>query len=163
MDQVNQEVKASTPAPKANPSTPLGTGKKLSKGKIIGLVVLVVVIWFLGVQWFAAERYKMLVNVKAEDNIMGINPLAENLDFGDLSHNLGATRIVTLKNDSKSDRYILIWKQGEIADMVKTEKNSYVLKAGEELKIEFTIQIPPSAEPRGYQGKAIIFRWPKIF
>ena len=122
---------------------------------IIGVIILIVVIS----QIVLAAKYKMLVNVVEGENIMGINPLAESLDFGDLSRNLGANRLVTLKNDSNGDRYILVWKRGEISDMVDLNKNNFTLESGEEVKLEFTIQIPPSAEARQYKGKATIFRW----
>jgi len=137
--------------------------KKMSKVKLIGLIIVLVVIWFLAIQIMAAETYQMVVVVKEEENIMGVNPLAESLDFGDLSRNLGSTRIVTLNNSSGGGRYILVWKRGEIGDMVTLNKNNFVLKPGEEIKLEFTIQIPPSAEPRQYKGKATIFRWPKFW
>ena len=137
--------------------------KKMSKGAIIGLIILLVFVWFMAVQIMAAERYSMQVQVKGEENIMGVNPLGESLDFGDLSRNLGATRFVTLRNDSNRDRYILVWKRGEIADMVKLNKNNFNLKAGEEEKLEFNIQIPPSAESKYYYGKAMVFKWPKLW
>jgi hypothetical protein len=137
--------------------------KKLSKAKIILIIIALVIIWFIAVQLIAAEKYDMVVNIKEEENIMGINPLADKLDFGDLSRNLGSSRIVTLKNDSGSDRYILIWMRGEISDMVELNKNNFTLKSGEEVKLEFRVQVPPSAEVKIYEGKASIFKWPKLF
>lgn len=137
--------------------------KKMSKPKIIGIVLILVIIWFLAIQFMAAETYDMLVLVKDEENVMGVNPLTENLDFGDLSRELGSTRFVSLNNSSEGDRYILVWKRGEISDMVTLLKNNFVLGPGEEIKLEFTIFIPPSAEARVYEGKATIFRWPKLF
>jgi len=137
--------------------------KKISKPKLIALIVVLVIIWFLAVQVFAAERWDMVVVVKAEENIMGINPLDESLDFGDLSRNLGQTRYVKLVNGSKSDRYVMVWKWGEISDMVEIEKNNFVLEPGEEYKIGFKIQIPPSAETKQYKGKVMVFRLPKWF
>lgn len=148
-----QPIEAKTEKPK----------RKMSKAKAIIILAAVVVVWFLAVQFLAAERYGMQVNVKAEENVMGVNPTDESLDFGDLSRNLGATRIVTLKNSSKSDKYILVWLRGEVAGMIKLNKNNFVLKPGEEVKLEFALQVPPSAEPRIYKGTAMIFRWPKIF
>lgn len=136
---------------------------KMSKIKAIIILAAVVVVWFLAVQFLAAERYGMQVNVKAEENVMGVNPTDESLDFGDLSRNLGATRIVTLKNSSKSDKYILVWMRGEAAGMIKLNKNNFSLKPGEEVKLEFALQVPPSAEPRIYKGTAMIFRWPKMW
>ena len=155
-----KEVQAGQGTPASKEKQPR---KKMSKGKIIGLVILVAIIWFIAIQIMAAETYKMTVQVKDEENIMGINPLGDSLDFGDLSRNLGATRYVALKNDSDKDRYILVWKRGEISDMVKLNKNNFTLEAGSEVKLEFSIQIPPSAEPKIYNGKATIFRWPKWF
>jgi len=137
--------------------------KKISVIKIIGLVIVLVIIWFLAIQVMAAERYDMLVNVKEEEDVMGINPLDDSLDFGDLSRGLGATRYVSLQNDSGKDRYILVWKRGEIADMIKLNQTNFVLKTGEETKLEFTLKVPPSAEAKQYKGKVMIFRWPKLF
>ena len=159
MEKLQTEGKGVT----AGKGTPAKPRKKMSKPKLIGLIVVLAIIWLIAIQVMAAQTWDMVVVVKEEENIMGVNPLAENLDFGDLSRNLGATRLVTLKNDSKSNRYILVWLRGEINDMVDLNKNNFVLKPGEEVKLEFTIQIPPSAEPRIYKGKATIFRWPKPF
>lgn len=139
------------------------TKKKLSKSKIVALIIVLIIIWFLAVQVMAAERYQMQVSIREEENVMGVNPLGESLDFGDLSRNLGATRFVTLKNDSNKDRYIMVWKRGEIADMVVVSKSNFTLQSGEEEKLEFTIQVPPSAEIKVYKGKVMIFKWPKIF
>lgn len=136
---------------------------KMSKAKAIIILAAVVIVWFLAVQIMAAERYSMQINVKAEENVMGVNPLTESLDFGDLSRNLGATRIVTIKNNSQSDKYILVWLRGEIASLVKVNKNNFTLKPGEEVKLEFALQVPPSAQVKLYKGTAMIFRWPKIF
>jgi len=141
--------------------------KKRKIGRIIGLIVILVAIWFISIQIMAAERYDMKVQVvEFEDGIrpvMGINPTGESLDFGDLSHGIGSTRYVSLKNDSSKDRYILVWKRGEIADMVQLSKSAFVLKAGEEIQLEFSTHIPPSAEYRYYTGKVMIFKWPKLF
>lgn len=153
----NGSTIAKAPVEKSKPK------KKMSKVKLVGLVIVLVIIWFIAIQVMAAETYDMVVNVKEEENIMGVNPLAENLDFGDLSRGLGSTRLVTLNNSSGGDRYILIWKRGEISDMVDLSENNFTLESGEEVKLEFTITIPPSAEARQYKGKATIFRWPKLF
>jgi len=163
-----KEVSAGKGTPATNAPAPKKSRKKMSKGKIVGIVIVVLVIWFGAVQFMAAERYQMQVQVveplEGEKSLMGVNPTGESLDFGDLSHNLGATRYVTLKNVSNRDRYILIWKRGGISDMVKLNQNNFVLKTGEEVKLEFTISIPPSAEiDKYYKGKVMIFRWPKLF
>ena len=138
-------------------------GKKMSKGKIIGWIIVLVVVWIVAVQILAAERYDMQVQVKEEENVMGINPLGDSLDFGDLSRNLGATRFVSMTNESGNDRYVIVWKRGEISGMVEVSQSNFTLESGEEVKLDFAIQIPPSAEFRYYYGKVMIFKWPKWF
>ena len=159
---MQESTELNQPMPE-KPKDDIRPKKKMSKGKIIGWIIVLVVIWIVAVQIMAAERYAMQVNVKEGENIMGINPLGDSLDFGDLSHNLGATRFVSMKNESDTDRYIIVWKRGEISDMVDLNKNNFTLESGEEVKLEFTIQIPPSAEFRYYYGKVMIFKWPKWF
>lgn len=133
---------------------------KLAKKIIIG--ILVVIVLFVIVQIVNAAKYKMVVNVVEGENVMGINPLADKLDFGDLSRNNGMTRYVTMTSGGGISTYVLVWKIGEISDLVKIDKSSFVLKPGEEEKISFEIQIPPSAEIKKYSGRVWIFRLPKI-
>ena len=125
---------------------------------IVGIIALIVV-----VQVVNAAKYKMVVNVVEGENIMGINPLADKLDFGDLSRNNGMTRYVTLTSGGETSTYIMVWKIGEISDLIKLNKNYFTLNPGEEVKLSFEINIPPSAEIQKYSGWTIIFRLPKIF
>ena len=126
---------------------------------IIGVIIVVV----LAVQVINAAKYKMVVNVVEGENIMGINPLADKLDFGDLSRNNGMTRYVTLKSSGGIPVYIAVFRIGEIADLVKLDKNFFTLNPGEEVKLAFEIKIPPSAQTKKYSGWTIIFRLPKVF
>lgn len=133
---------------------------KLVKKIIIG--ILIVIALFVIVQIVNAAKYKMVVNVVEGENVMGVNPLADKLDFGDLSRNSGMTRYVTMKSGGGISTYVLVWKMGGISDLVKVDKSSFVLKPGEEVKLSFEIQIPPSAEIKKYSGSVWIFRLPKI-
>lgn len=132
----------------------------LIKKIIIGIIAVILLI--VVVQIVNAAKYRMIVNVVEGENVMGINPLADKLDFGDLSRNNGMTRYVTLKSGGGMATYIFVLKFGEISDLVKVDKSSFVLKGGEEAKIAFEISIPPSAPVKKYSGWTIIFRLPKI-
>jgi hypothetical protein len=134
----------------------------MSKIKTILGIVLAIVLLILVVQIVNAAKYKMVVNVVPGENIMGVNPLADKLDFGDLSRNNGMTRYVNLKSGGGIPTYIAVLKFGEIADLVKLDKNFFVLNPGEEVRLAFEINIPPSAETRQYSGWTVIFRLPKI-
>ena len=127
------------------------------------LAVLIIIVLVLTVQIVNAAKYKMLVNVVEGENVMGVNPLAESLDFGDLSRNNGMTRYVTLKSEGGTATYIMVWKVGGIADLVTLDKNNFVLNPGEEVRLAFTIAIPPSAETKKYSGWTMILRMPKVF
>lgn len=134
--------------------------KRFAKKLVIafGAVALL----FIAIQFINAAKYTMVVNVKDGQNIMGVNPLADNLDFGDLSRENGMTRYITLKNGGSALTYISIWTFGEISDLVKVDPGSFTLKPGEEKKVVFQISIPISAETRRYSGWVWIFRLPKI-
>jgi len=131
--------------------------------KKILLIILAIIALVLVVQFVNAGKYKMIVNVVAGDNVVGINPLADNLDFGDLSRNNGMTRYVSMKNNGKMEIRVMAIKFGEISDLVRLDKNNFILKPGEEVKLAFEIKIPPSAQTKKYTGWAIVFRIPKVF
>lgn len=138
---------------------------KIMKRKIkkILLVIVAILLLLAVIQIINAAKYKMVVNVVEGENVMGINPLAEKLDFGDLSRNNGMTRYVTMKSGGGISTYVLVLKFGEISDLVNVNKSAFTLKPGEEVKLVFEIKIPPSAEIKKYSGWAIIFRLPKFF
>ena len=84
--------------------------------KKILLIILAIIALVLVVQFVNAGKYRMIVNVVAGDNVVGINPLADNLDFGDLSRNNGMTRYVSMKNNGKMEIRVMAIKFGEISD-----------------------------------------------
>jgi hypothetical protein len=135
----------------------------MGKIKKIILIILIIILVYAIVQVVNAAKYKMIVNVKEGENIMGINPLTESLDFGDLSRNNGMTRYVKLNNNGGGSVFFAVFKFGEISDLVKIDKNFFVLKPGEEVKLAYEIQIPPSAQIKKYSGWTIIFRLPKLW
>ncbi len=137
--------------------------KPMSKIKAIGILAVIVIIWLVAVQIFAADRYEAVVNVVEGENQVGVNPLTDKLDFGDLSRDNGASRFVNLKNDGRAGKFIIVWKFGEISDLIKLSKNNFTLKPGEEYRLELNVYIPLSAETRQYKGKVWIFKWPKPF
>lgn len=135
----------------------------MSKIKVVILTIIAIIVVFALVQVVNAAKYKMLVNVKEGENVMGINPSSESLDFGDLSRNNGSTRYVNLKSGGSTSVYVAVFNMGEISDLIKLSQNFFTLKPGEEVKLAYEIQIPPSAEVRKYSGWTIIFRLPKFF
>ena len=64
----------------------------MSKIKKILIGIVAILVLLVVIQLVNAAKYKMVVNVVEGENVMGINPLADKLDFGDLSRNNGMTR-----------------------------------------------------------------------
>ena len=135
---------------------------KITLKKIVWGIVIVLV-FVVAVQIVVAEKYKAQVLVIEGEKTVGVNPTDEKLDFGDLSGDTSAIRYVTLKAGG-IDTYIMVWKFGSIAELIKISENNFVMKKGDEKKLEFNVYMPPSA-PVGekYTGRVWIFKLPKIF
>ncbi len=130
--------------------------------KIIIWAVALLLLTLAVSQYISAAKYEALVQVASDDKI-GVNPTDVRLDFGDLPKGRSSTRTVNLKSGGNTGSYVIVWKRGEISDLIKMNKNFFTLKPGTEEKLEFTIFIPDSAEYRYYKGKVVIFQIPKIW
>ena len=130
--------------------------------KIVIWIIVVVIGILLAIQYINAAKYPALVQVIKEDRI-GVNPTGDALDFGDLPRNRSAVRTVELKSDGNTASYIIIWKFGDISDLVKLDKDYFTMSRHTTEKVEFRIFVPNSAEYRYYRGKVIIFQIPKIW
>ncbi len=138
--------------------------RKISKKKIALYILLVIVLTAAAVQFLNASKYDALVQVKDTDTV-GVNPTGDRLDFGDLPRNRDAIRIVNLANQSpyKVSSLVVVWKYGDIADLMKLNKNNFVLEPGESERLEFTVHVPSSADYKYYRGKVVIFQIPKLW
>jgi hypothetical protein len=133
----------------------------VAKKIIWGIVIFI--LFVVLVQIGVADKYSAQVLVIEGEKKVGVNPTTENLDFGDLSADTTATRFVTL-NASGINTYILVWKFGSIAELIKLNKNNFTISKGQTEKLEFSLYMPPSA-PIGnkYTGKVWIFKLPKFW
>lgn len=133
----------------------------LFKKIIWGVVVLI--LFVAAIQIAVADKYSAQVLVIAGEKKVGVNPTALKLDFGDLSADTTATRFITLNADGM-DTYILVWKFGSIAELIKINKNNFIISQGQTEKLEFSLYMPPSAPiDKKYSGYVWIFKIPKIW
>jgi hypothetical protein len=150
---VGTEVfKAATAQPKPK--------RKIAKKIVWAIVALLVLV--LAVQYVNAAKYDALVQVIQEDKI-GVNPTDERLDFGDLPRDKSAVRSVTLASTGSLSSFIVVWKMGDISDLIKVSNNFFTLDKGKTEKLEFSLNVPNSAEYRYYKGRVVIFQIPKIW
>ena len=160
MDQENKDIPAETPA-----TTETTKPKKKTSlvKKFIWLVVLIL-LFILAVQIVNADKYSATVLPIEGEKKVGVNPTAESLDFGDLSKDTSANRYVTLKSSSGRDTYVWIVEFGALAQLIKIDDNKFILKAGQEKKVEFSLYMPSSATVgKRMNGYVWIFKMPKIW
>jgi hypothetical protein len=159
MEEINNQnyQTGSMPNVAEKPKCCSGLGKKIMWG-IIAFIVII-----LAVQIAVAEKYKAQVQVIEGEKKVGVNPTAEMLDFGDLSADTSATRIVSMKAGGM-DTFVHIAKIGGISDLIKPSENNFTMKSGDEKKIEFAMYMPKSA-PVGkwYKGYVFIFKIPRFW
>lgn len=126
------------------------------------LIISLFILWLLAVQLLTADRYLAVANVVKEEGKVGINPLGYNLDFGDLSRNTSAKRLIKLNNRGRFRVFIAGFRLGEISELMEVNKNFFILLPGQSEEIEYTIKIPPSAPIKLYKGYAIIVKIPLL-
>ena len=108
-----------------------------------------------------ANKYPATVHAIAGEGKVGINPTTEVLDFGDLSPGTSAVRRVDIKNQTPVPMYIAVFRFGAVTDLMKLDKNFFVLRGGQEAKIEFTVYMPASAPiDKTLNGRVILFKIP---
>ena len=137
------------------------TGEPMKKReKIIGVVALVLFLFVFYVT-LDANKYRATVRVVEGTGKVGVNPTTERLDFGDLSRGSSAVRRVDIANNTGVPFYVMIWRTGDTADLIKLDKNFFVLPARASEKIEFNMYMPASA-PIGsiMNGRVYLFKIP---
>jgi len=148
-----------------NPSQE-GNKKKMTPKKFLKMTVLFIVFlvaWFALVQYMAADKYEAVVKVVEEGGKIGVNPMTERLDYGDLPKGNASTRFITIENGGNMDIYVAIVKYGGIAELIKINKNNFVLNPGEKERLELPLEMPISANKEEYKGKVVVFKLPKLF
>jgi hypothetical protein len=126
---------------------------------VIGVIVLV-----LAVQVVLAQKFTATVLPIEGEKKVGVNPTTEVLDFGDLSHDTSAVRTITLKSGGSRDTYVYIMTFGSLSDLIKISENNFVLKGGQEKKVEFSVYMPVSAKTgQRMNARVWIFKLPKLW
>ncbi|MBI5816879.1 MAG: hypothetical protein HZB09_00435 [Candidatus Yonathbacteria bacterium] len=128
--------------------------------KIIG-GILIVVFLFLFYIVLDANKYAATLRVIDGQGRVGVNPLPDSLDFGDLSRGTSAIRKVDLSNGTAMPMYVVIVKTGTFSDLVAVSENNFKLLPQTKRKIEFAAYVPASAEiDKIYNGRVYLFKIP---
>jgi len=130
----------------------------MPKIKIVLLVAVCALAFFVLSQIAMADKYQAVVNIKEGKHVMGINPTSEILDFGDLSKGAEALRKITLENNGSNKISVKILIFGEISGMIKTDKKNFFIESGKKKEINFGLTAPSSSEAKEYKGSVWIFK-----
>ena len=131
--------------------------------KAIFLFIISLLAWFIIVQYVVADKYEAVVQVVEKGGKVGVNPMTERLDYGDLPKGNASTRFIMIENSGSLDVYVKVVKYGGIAELIKINENNFTLNPGEKERLELLLEMPISANKEGYEGKVIIFKLPKVF
>lgn len=137
--------------------------KRLSRGEKVITVILLVI--FLGLFYITldANKYAATVRVIEGEGKVGVNPTTELLDFGDLSPGTSAVRRVDIQNGTPIAMYVAVVRVGSISELMKLDKNYFVVPGHSGEKIEFTVYMPASAPiDETLNGRVILFKIPWI-
>src|SRR3989338_2381962 len=138
--------------------------QKLTLGEKIAAGIILVVFLFVFYVTLDANKYAAQVRTIEGEGKVGVNPTTERLDFGDLSRGTSAVRTVTVKNNTFVPFFVSVIKLGAISDLIKQEKNNFILRRGDEAKMEMTVYMPASAEiDHLYTGRVFVFKIPAPF
>jgi len=166
-EEKNQNSLLSAGQSKENSNKLLGMGKKRRPIKKIlkaaDLFAALLAVWFAVVQYMAADKYEAVVKVVEEGGKVGVNPLTERLDYGDLPKGNSSTRFVTIENSGDMNIYVKVVKMGDISELIKLSRNDFVLSPRQSEKLEFLLEMPISADKGEYKGQVMIFKLPKVF
>jgi hypothetical protein len=117
---------------------------------------------FVLFEWRATITYsaQVIVIERTDELIVGINPTTERLDFGDLTQGSSQVRPLVLENSSVLPQRISIVVTGEIGQFIQISDAFFTLERGETRNVDFTLFVPPNAEPRKYSGRVLVLRAP---
>ena len=138
--------------------------KNLTKGGKI--LVIILAVFFLSIFYITldANKYKATVHVIEGEGKVGVNPTTELLDFGDLSPGTSAVRRVDIQNGTAIPMYVAVARFGNISELMKLDRNYFVVPGHSGAKIEFSVYMPASVTiDETMNGKVILFKipWPK--
>ena len=138
-------------------------GVVLPRKRYLALIALGIVLVLVGTFFYQAVTvYATQVVVAGPGAALGINPLQDRIDFGDVPVGQEVTKTLILQNAGGVDNHITIFVMGGIGDLVKAEPKSFTIKGGERMEVQFRLAVPESAPvAKKFSGRVFVLRLPK--
>ena len=123
----------------------------------VGLLLFLVGVFF----YQSTTIYPPQVIVKPAGDPIGINPLDDRVDFGDVPQGAAVSKTLIFNNEGTVPNQIRIIIIGGVGQFVKVADKTFTLEPGEEKSVRFDLVMPPSATPEEvYTGRVIVVRLP---
>ena len=121
-------------------------------------VVLLLAVTFL---FQALTIYDTQVIAKKAGEPIGINPLTDRIDFGDIPQGQEVGKTLIMENAGTVPNQVNVFIIGSIGDLVKVQPGSVTIEPGETKEVNFRLTMPASAPvEKKYTGKVFILRLP---
>ncbi|MBI4328844.1 MAG: hypothetical protein HY685_03150, partial [Chloroflexi bacterium] len=132
------------------------------RARWIVLFALAVVVFVVGTFFVQSTIiYPSQVVVKEAGSAIGINPLEDRVDFGDVPQGAGVSKTIIFENEGTIANRMVIMVIGGIGDLVQTDPSSFTLKPGERMEVRMRLLMPESAEvDKVYSGNVVVLRLP---
>ena len=135
---------------------------QLPRTRYLVLIAMGFLLVLVGTFLFQATTvYPSQVISKAAGEAIGLNPLDDRVDFGDVSQGAAVAKTLVFNNEGTVPNMVRIIVMGSVGDLVDVSDNSFTLEPGEEKKVRFQLLMPPSAPvEKTYSGRVIVVRLP---
>jgi hypothetical protein len=95
-----------------------------------------------------------IVELKNESTIpLGMSCESYNLSFGIIPIGVKSKKIINLANDKEEIYKVEIYAYGNISPMVSFDRNNFILKKGDEIKVTVTVDSNLCKKPGKYFGE----------
>jgi hypothetical protein len=122
-------------------------------------VVLLLAVTFL---FQALTIYNTQVIAKEAGTSIGINPLGDRIDFGDIPQGETVSKTLIMENEGAVPNNVTVFIIGNIGDLVEVNPSSLTLEPGETVEVKFRLTMPASAPPeKKFTGRVFVLRLPK--
>ncbi len=137
-------------------------GMTLPRRRYLILIALGFLVILLGTFLFQSTTvYLSQVIVEEAGGAIGINPLTDRVDFGDVPQGSAIAKTLNFENEGTVPNRIMIFVIGGIGDLVEVEPSSFTLKEGETQDVRLSLVMPDSAEVgKKFRGRVIVLRFP---
>lgn len=134
----------------------------MKKRNIVFIALGVLLLLAVTYLFQALTIYNSQAIAKEAGSSIGINPLGDRIDFGDIPQGETVSKTLIMENEGAVPNNVMVFIIGNIGDLVEVNPSSLTLEPGERVEVKFRLTMPASAPPeKKFTGKVFVLRLPK--